>query len=60
MLTSGQFDYIFYGHTHVKSDEMVGKTRVVNPGAIGGAHRGTQGFIILDTETGEITDYVTE
>ena len=60
MLDSGLFNYIFVGHTHRKSDEMVGTTRVINPGAIGGAHRGQRGFVILDTETDEVTDVVTE
>lgn len=57
LLDSGQFDYIFVGHTHRKSDRMTGKTRVINPGAIGGARRGPRGFCILDLETGELEDY---
>lgn len=60
LLDSEQFDYIFVGHTHRKSDRMYGKTRVINPGAIGGAHRGERGFCILDFAAGEIVDYVTE
>ena len=60
LLDSDFFDYIFVGHTHRKSDRMMGKTRVINPGAIGGAHRGERGFCILDFATGELTDYVTE
>ncbi len=60
MLGSGFFDYIFVGHTHRKMDEMMGNSRVINPGAIGGARRGERGFCILDPETGEKTDYVTE
>ena len=57
MMDSGLFDYIFVGHTHRKSDRISGKTRIINPGAIGGAHRGERGFIIIDFATGEITDY---
>lgn len=60
LLESGQYDYIFVGHTHRKSDAMYGKTRVINPGAIGGAHRGKRGYIILDTLTGEVQDIVTD
>lgn len=60
LMDSGQFDYIFVGHTHRKSDQTAGKTRVINPGAIGGAHRGERGFCIIDFATGELTDYVTE
>ena len=57
MIDSGEFSYIFVGHTHRKMDEMMGTTRVINPGAIGGAYRGPRGFCILDLETGEKTDY---
>lgn len=60
MLDSGLFDYIFVGHTHRKSDRTVGSTRIINPGAIGGAHRGERGFIIIDFASGEIKDYITE
>ena len=59
LLESERYDYIFVGHEHRKSDRMMGKTRVINPGAIGGARRGERGFCILDLETGELTDYVT-
>ena len=60
LMNSGVFDYIFVGHTHRKSDRMQGKTRVINPGAIGGARRGPRGFIIIDFATGEIQDYLIE
>ena len=60
LLESDRYDYIFVGHEHRKSDRMMGNTRVINPGAIGGARRGERGFCILDLETGELTDYVTD
>ena len=60
LLESGQFDYIFVGHTHRRSDRMNEKTRVINPGAIGGARRGPRGFCILDLATGEKEDYELE
>lgn len=31
---SGDYDYIFTGHTHVPEDRRAGKTRVINPGAV--------------------------
>src|SRR5262249_35193683 len=31
---SGQFDYLFYGHTHQAAEHRTGKTRVINPGAL--------------------------
>lgn len=55
LLESGTFDYIFHGHTHHHRDEMDGKTRIINPGAIGGAHRGTRGFCTLDMLDGKLT-----
>lgn len=27
-------DYLLHGHTHLRSDDRVGKTRVINPGAL--------------------------
>ena len=33
-LESGQYDYVLYGHTHRFSDDRVGKTRMINPGAL--------------------------
>ena len=60
LMDSELFDYIFVGHTHRKSDRTEGRTRIINPGAIGGAPRGPRGFIIIDFATGEITDFITE
>jgi putative phosphoesterase len=31
---SGEYDYIFYGHTHEQGDKRVGRTRLINPGAL--------------------------
>ena len=60
LMNSGAFDYIFVGHTHRKSDRTEGKTRIINPGAIGGARRGPRGFIIVDFAAGEIQDFLIE
>ena len=60
LMDSGLFDYIFVGHTHRKSDRIEGKTRIINPGAIGGAHRGPRGFVIIDFAAGTVTDYLTD
>ncbi len=32
--TSGAYDYLFYGHTHVAEQHRTGQTRVINPGAL--------------------------
>ena len=34
LIDSKRFNYVFHGHTHMKRDERVGKTRVINPGAL--------------------------
>jgi len=40
-------DYVLHGHTHLKRDERVGKTRIINPGAL---HRAAVKTVaILDT-----------
>ena len=33
-IKSNKYDYVLTGHTHIKSDEISGKTRVINPGAL--------------------------
>ena len=33
-IRSGDYAYVVSGHTHVRKDERVGRTRVVNPGAL--------------------------
>ena len=46
------FDYVFYGHTHVREQHRTGKTLVANPGALFRANPKT--CIVLDAATGEI------
>lgn len=33
-VASGRYNVIFYGHTHVRADDMTGATRCINPGAV--------------------------
>lgn len=52
-LSSGEFDYIFHGHTHQKADQMEGKTRIICPGAL---HRATPyTFAVLNLKNDELT-----
>jgi predicted phosphodiesterase len=52
-LESQSFDYLLHGHTHVKRDERVGRTRVINPGAL---HRAREKTVaVLDTATDMLT-----
>ncbi len=46
------FDYLFYGHTHVREQHRTGRTLVANPGALFRANPKT--CIVVDVKTGEI------
>jgi putative phosphoesterase len=49
---SGQFDFLFYGHTHHAEQHRTGPTLVVNPGAL---HRARpKSFLVLDLTTGQL------
>ena len=39
MTISGEYDYVFTGHTHLMEDRRLGNTRIINPGAV---YRATQ------------------
>lgn len=49
LLQSQDFDYLLQGHTHRREDIRVGRTRVINPGAIYRAK--PLSVAVLDTET---------
>lgn len=49
---SDYFDYVFYGHTHVREQHRTGKTVVANPGALFRANPKT--CLLLDVTTGEM------
>lgn len=52
-LIDGQkYDLLLHGHTHKRKNEVHGKTRVLNPGAL----QGTQlpSFAVYDTSSGEV------
>lgn len=33
-ITSNKYDYVLTGHTHLKGDERISRTRIINPGAL--------------------------
>lgn len=53
----GEYDYVLTGHTHRKRDERTGKTRVINPGALGGAFFEQRSIAYLDLETDQLVYY---
>jgi len=49
-IESGQWSFVFHGHTHFPRDQRAGDTRVVNPGAIHRAHRPSVAILELDDD----------
>ena len=51
-IKSNKYDYILTGHTHVKRDEKISSTRVINPGALFRIYPYT--IALLDAEKDEL------
>jgi uncharacterized protein len=51
---SGDFDYVFTGHTHMRSDRRTGNTRVLNPGSPVRPRSGPPSVALLDLETDRV------
>ncbi|MEJ2150393.1 MAG: metallophosphoesterase family protein [Chloroflexota bacterium] len=51
---SGIYHYVLHGHTHRRRDEMVGQTRVINPGALGGRQAESRSICLLDLSTDDV------
>lgn len=54
LIADGRYPYVFHGHTHQRRDEMVGQTRVINPGALGGTQYEPRSICILDLHSGDL------
>lgn len=54
LVHSGKFDYVFRGHSHRRTDERFGFTRLINPGALGGLHPEERSVCILDLHSGKV------
>ena len=52
LILSGEYSYVLHGHTHRKRDDRIGRTRVTNPGSLGGTFRQQRSFCVLDLTTG--------
>jgi len=55
---SGDYDFLFYGHTHKAAEHRTGPTRVINPGALHRARPKT--FVVLDLPAGTMESIVVE
>jgi putative phosphoesterase len=54
IIASGQYAYVFYGHTHRRRERTTGHTHAINPGALGGMRRQSRSFCTLDLETDQV------
>lgn len=50
---SGKYDLVFYGHTHKPWEEIIGHTKIVNPGTLAGLFFKAT-FAVYDTATGKL------
>ena len=53
-IRSGQYQYVFFGHTHLHSDKVIGNTRLINPGALGGRESEPRSIAVLELVTGKV------
>ena len=54
LIRSRRYKYVFHGHTHRQRDEKIGKTRVINPGALGGARYEPRTVCIVDLDKDDV------
>ncbi len=55
LVTSRSYDYVIVGHSHRQTEHLIGRTRVINPGALGGTLWHRPSFATLDLTTGVLT-----
>lgn len=54
MVRSSKYDLVCYGHTHLAKQEQIGKTLVLNPGALHRANPHSVAIVDLETLTATI------
>jgi len=54
LIADGTYDYVFHGHTHVQRNQIIGRTRVINPGALGSSRYDGRTLCILDLLTDQV------
>lgn len=55
LINAQTYRYVLHGHTHARRDTTIGKTRVINPGALGGRKMQTRSVAVLDLATDQLT-----
>ena len=50
---AGDFDLVFFGHTHLYSEKMIGDTLLLNPGTVMGFEESAS-FCLLESDTKEV------
>jgi uncharacterized protein len=53
LIRSGAHHYVFRGHSHMRLDQRIGGTRVINAGSLGGKRPQSRSICVLDVEMGE-------
>ncbi len=56
ILAEQRFDYLLQGHTHIRKDDRIGVTRIINPGALYRANPKT--VATLDTATDQLRFHI--
>ena len=54
LVRKGGHTFVFTGHTHRQRDEIVGKTRIINPGALGGVRYEARTICIVDLDSRDV------
>lgn len=55
-IVSQAYDYVLHGHTHIQRNELHGRTRVINPGALFSAADYSIAFLAPDTGSVEFVE----
>jgi hypothetical protein len=60
LVDSGRYDLVLHGHTHKRRDEMFDRTRVINPGALGGIRWQSRSYAVLELPSASLEVIETE
>jgi predicted phosphodiesterase len=54
LISEQEYRYVMHGHTHARRDTVIGRTRVINPGALGGRKPAPRHIAVLDTASDDL------